>query len=249
MPGLYLGTIGFSYDFWHGNFYPSETNSKNYLNYYASRFNSVEVDSTFYRIPSEQVVNNWKQQTPKEFKFALKFPKVITHIKMLRDCQSETRIFLQRANLLKEQLGPLLLQFPPNFTADRLSHLADYLQDLPKTCRYVVEVRNKSWFKPEFYSVLRTNDIALAWTDGSLSLQMSEAITDFLYLRWEGDRTKVNGKLGKIEADRRDDLKVWAARIKALIEKQLTFFGYFGKYYSGFPPSDVTYLQNNFNST
>jgi uncharacterized protein YecE (DUF72 family) len=248
MPNLYLGTIGFSYNFWEGTFYPSKTPSKNYLNYYASKFNTVEIDSTFYRIPTEPTVINWRLQTPKNFKFALKFPQLITHIKMLKNCQNETRVFLQRASLLGEKLGALLLQFPPNFTAEHLEDLTDYLQDLPKLYRYVVEVRNSSWLQNDFYSTLETNGVALAWAEGPLSVQISKVTADFLYLRWEGDRKKVNGTLGKIEVDRQRDLKVWGDRIRDLLENQLTVFGYFGKYYSGFPPSDVDYLQGNFAS-
>ena len=245
MQNLYLGTIGFSYDFWKGSFYPPNTDSKDYLRYYASKFNTVEVDSTFYRIPSEQTVTNWKHQTPKGFKFALKFPRLITHMKKLKDCQNETRVFLQRANLLEEKLGPLLLQFPPNFTIDHLPDLVDYLEDLPKTSRYVVEVRNKSWLKTDFYSVLQTYGVALAWSDSQLSLHTSEVTADFLYMRWEGDRRKVNGTLGKIENDKQTDLNNWAVKLRSFLDKQMNVFGYFGKYYSGFPPSDAAYLQAN----
>lgn len=245
MQNLYLGTIGFSYDFWKGNFYPPNTNAKDYLRYYASKFNTVEVDSTFYRIPSEQTVTNWKHQTPEGFKFALKFPRIITHIKMLRDCQNETRVFLQRANLLKEKLGPLLLQFPPNFTNNHLPDLVDYLEVLPKNNSYVVEVRSKSLLKPDFYSLLQTHGVAIAWADSQLSLHESQVTADFLYIRFEGDRKQVNGALGKIEKDRQTDLKNWAIKLGSFLEKQTNVFGYFGKYYSGFPPSDVAYLQAN----
>jgi len=245
MPNLFLGTIGFSYDFWKDTFYPKKTPSKNYLNYYSSKFNTVEIDSTFYRIPTEKTVTNWKQQTPPNFRFALKFPQIITHVKRLKDCQNETRVFLQRANLLEEKLGPLLLQFPPTFTAEHLPALTDYLQSLPTPQRYVVEVRNKSWLNKDFYSALPAKGVALAWADGPLSLQVSEVTADFLYLRWEGNRKKVNGTLGKIEVDRKDDLRAWANKLSSFLDKQMTVYGYFGKYFSGFPPSDVGYLQSH----
>jgi uncharacterized protein YecE (DUF72 family) len=243
MQNLYLGTIGFSYNFWKDNFYPNKTPSKKYLNYYSSKYNTVEIDSTFYRIPTEKTVTNWKQQIPPNFKLALKFPQLITHVKKLKNCKSETLLFLQRANLLEEKLGPLLLQFPPNFSINRLLDLEDYLQTLPRHNSYAVEVRNKSWLNEDFYSVLRANGVALVWADGPLSLQISELTANFLYMRWEGDRKKVNGTLGKIEVDRKKDLKAWADRITFFLEKQMTIFGYFGKYFSGYPPSDVNYLQ------
>jgi len=242
MQNLYLGTIGWSYNFWKEKFYPKKTASKDYLAYYASRFNTVEVDSTFYRMPTPPTVTNWKQTTPQNFVFSLKFPQTITHIKMLKNCQYETDVFLERINLLSEKLGILLLQFPPNFGIDHLSDLEDYLKILPSHNRYAVEVRNKSWLNSQFYSLLRTSRVALAWADSPLMAQISEVTADFLYVRWEGDRKKVNGTLGKIEADRAGDLKLVADKIKPHLSK-MPVYGYFGKYYSGYPPSDVLTLQ------
>lgn len=93
MQNLHLGTIGWSYSFWKGNFYPQKTVSKDFLGYYATKFDTVEVDSTFYRIPTEQAITKWKNQTPDAFLFSLKFPSIITHIKMLKDCERETNLF------------------------------------------------------------------------------------------------------------------------------------------------------------
>jgi uncharacterized protein YecE (DUF72 family) len=247
MQNLYLGTIGWSYNFWKGKFYPKKTASKDYLAYYASQFNTVEVDSTFYRIPTATTVTNWKKITPENFVFSLKFPQLITHTKMLKDCQYETDVFLERINLLGEKLGVLLLQFPPNFGIDHLPDLEDYLHKLPVQNRYAVEVRNKSWLTPGFYSVLKSNRVALAWADSPLMSQISEVPADFLYVRWEGDRKKVNGTLGKIEADRTEGLKLVADGIKPFLSK-MQVYGYFGKYYSGYPPSDVATLQSLLNS-
>ena len=247
MQNLHLGTIGWSYNFWKGKFYPSKTAPKDYLAYYASQFNTVEVDSTFYRIPTQPTVTNWKQQAPDDFRFSLKFPQMITHVKMLRDCQYETGVFLDRASLLGEKLGVLLLQFPPNFGIDHLDDLEAFLQELPRQHRYVVEVRNKVWLKKEFYSLLMANRVALAWADSPLMVPITEITSDFLYVRWEGDRKKVNGILGKIEADRAEDLKLEADKIKPFLGK-MEVFGYFGKYYSGYPPSDIANLQANLNA-
>jgi uncharacterized protein YecE (DUF72 family) len=244
---LHLGTIGWSYNFWKEKFYPNKTAPKNYLSYYASQFNTVEVDSTFYRNPTQQTVQNWKQQTPESFRFSLKFPQIITHVKMLRDCQYETDFFLSRISLLGEKLGALLLQFPPNFGVEHLNDLKIFLQRLPRQHRFVVEVRNKSWLNQAFYSLLRENQTALAWVDNSLMAEVSEVTSDFLYVRWEGDRKKVNGTLGKIEVDRAEDLRLEAEKIRPFIGK-MEVFGYFGKFYSGYPPSDIVNLQANLNA-
>jgi uncharacterized protein YecE (DUF72 family) len=248
MQNLHLGTIGFSYNFWKGKFYPNKTAQKNYLDYYSSQFNSVEIDSSFYRIPTPQTVENWRKQVPEGFLFSLKFPQIITHMKMLKECQYETNVFLERANLLGKKLGPLLLQFPPNFSKEHLSDLEIFLQKLPTNHRYAVEIRNKSWQNQEFYSVLKANNAALAWTDSPLLAQINELTADFLYFRWEGDRKKVNGTLGKIEVDRLEDLKLVAEIIKSFIDRSKMIFGYFGKYYSGYPPSDIVNLKQYLNS-
>ena len=242
MPNLYLGTIGWSYNFWKGPFYPKKLPSNKFLSFYASHFNSVEVDGTFYRIPTEQTVINWTQQTPEGFLFSLKFPQVITHIRMLKNCQPETKFFLERASLLEEKLGPLLLQLPPNFDISHLPDLADFLGKLPYTCRYVVEARNESLLTEEFYSLLRANNVALAWVDSPLMPQVDQLTSDFLYVRWAGDRKKVKGILGKIEVNKEKELEAWAGKIKPFLEKKTVVFGYFGKYYSGYPPLDVKRL-------
>ncbi|MCW3984396.1 MAG: DUF72 domain-containing protein [Candidatus Bathyarchaeota archaeon] len=241
MPKLHLGTIGWSYNFWKGNFYPAKTASKDYLSYYANQFNTVEVDSTFYRIPTQQTIQNWAAQTPEDFLFALKFPQLITHIKMLKNCQPETETFLNRVAFLEQKIGPLLLQFPPTFTAQHFADLADYIQKLPKNHRYVVEVRNKSWLTPEFYSLLRENGVALAWADNAIMAEVREVTGAFLYIRWEGTRQTVNGTLGKLEIDKTADLTLWAEKLKPFLSKT-EVFGYFAKYYSGFPPKDISTL-------
>jgi uncharacterized protein YecE (DUF72 family) len=243
MQNLHLGTIGWSYDFWKDVFYPKKTVSKDYLAYYAHQFNTVEVDSTFYRVPTQSTVTNWKQQTPENFLFSLKFPQLITHIKMLKDCQYETDVFLKTVSLLGGKLGALLLQFPPNFGANHLSELKAYLMKLPNVARYVVEVRNKSWLNQDFFSLLKTNNVALAWADSPLMAQIGEVTADFLYIRWEGDRKRVNGTLGKIEVDRAGDLKAEAKKLAPFLDK-MEVFGYFGKYYSGYPPSDIGIIQD-----
>jgi uncharacterized protein YecE (DUF72 family) len=234
--------MGWSYNFWKMNFYPENLAPKEFLAYYAAQFNTVEVDSTFYRIPRKQSVIEWKEQTPAGFQFSLKFPRIITHIKMLKNCGEEASVFIDRAELLQEKLGPLLLQFPYAFVDDHVPLLRDFLKDLPKQHRYVVEVRNRKLLNDSFYSLLRDNHVALAWVDSPLMPLVNEVTSDFIYLRWEGDRRKVNGTLGKIELDRVASIELWAQRIRQFLYEQTEVFGYFSKYYSGHPPSDVREL-------
>jgi uncharacterized protein YecE (DUF72 family) len=230
--------MGWSYNFWKKNFYPENLTSKEFLAYYAAQFNTVEVDSTFYRIPRKQSVIEWKEQTPAGFQFSLKFPRIITHIKVLKNCGEETSVFIDRAELLQEKLGTLLLQFPYAFTDNHVPLLRDFLKDLPRQHRYVVEVRNRKLLNASFFSLLRDNHVALAWVDSPFMPLANEVTSDFIYVRWEGDRRKVNGALGKIEIDRVASIKLWAERMRHVAE-QTDVFGYFSKYYSGHPPSDV----------
>jgi uncharacterized protein YecE (DUF72 family) len=239
---LHVGTMGWSYGFWKGSFYPEGLGSKEFLAYYAKQFGTVEVDSTFYRIPRTQSVMDWKEQTPEGFVFSLKFPQVITHVKMLENCGEETRVFLERVGLFEEKLGALLLQFPYNFGTKQFPLLRDFLPTLPNTHRYVVEVRNRKLLNHDFYSVLRNNNVVLAWVDSPFMPQISELTSDFIYVRWVGDRRRVKGTLGRIEVGRNAQISDWAEKLKPFLEKETEVFGYFSKYYSGFSPSDAKEL-------
>ena len=190
--------MGWSYFFWKGIFYPESLAPKDFLSYYAKQFTTVEVDSTFYRIPRTQSVIEWRNQTPEGFLFSLKFPQIITHVKMLKDCEEEVAVFLERVGLLKEKLGALLLQFPYAFGTEHVSLLSDFLQNLPKGYRYVVEVRNRKLLNKVVYSLLRDYNVVLAWVDSPFMPQINEVTSNFIYVRWEGDRRHVKGVLGRI---------------------------------------------------
>jgi uncharacterized protein YecE (DUF72 family) len=236
---FHVGTMGWSYGFWKGVFYPKELASKDFLSYYSKQLGTVEVDSTFYRIPRTQTVTEWSRQTPNGFLFSLKFPKMITHIKMLKECKEETHVFLERVDLLKEKLGVLLLQLPPFFREQHLPLLTKYLLNLPKGYRYAVEVRNKSLFNNELYELLKEQNVALAWVDVAEMPLAPEVTADFLYVRWEGNRKVVTGTLGKVETDRNADIDAWVGRLIPFLQRGVAVFGYFSKYYSGNPVGDA----------
>jgi uncharacterized protein YecE (DUF72 family) len=239
---LHLGTMGWSHNFWKGKLYPEKLAANEFLAHYAKQFNTVEVDSTFYRIPRAQSVAGWKAQTPTDFVFSLKFPKVITHVKMLENCQEETSVFLERMELLKEKLGALLLQFPHAFGTEQVPLLRNFLTNLPPKYRYVVEIRNRNLLNDEFYSVLKNNNVVLAWVASPFMPQIGEVTSDLIYVRWEGDRRLVKGTLGRIEVDRKGQIAAWAERLKPFLKEGIKVFGYFSKHYSGYPPKDVREL-------
>jgi uncharacterized protein YecE (DUF72 family) len=242
MGKIHVGTMGWSYDFWIGNFYAPATNANDYLTEYSKHFDTVEVDNTFYRIPSEATIKRWFDQTPSDFVFSLKFPRIITHVKMLEDCAQETSVFIKHVSGLDDKLGPLLLQFPPTFKKNQLPLLEDFLTGLPQKRRVAVEVRNKELLNNDFYSILRRKEVALAWVEGPFIPSTCVVTADFLYIRWEGDRRKVNGLLDKVETDKHDDIKKWADTIRRHLNDSIEVFGYFSKYYSGHPPTDAKQL-------
>lgn len=242
MNRLYVGTMGWSYNFWVGKLYQEGTASKDFLTEYSKQFNTVEVDSTFYRIPSKDIVTKWKEQTSTAFLFSAKFQKIITHVKMLQDCEREVNVFIERISSLQGKLGPLLLQFPYAFRPEHVHLLRNFLPTLPKGYRFVVEVRNRKLLEEGFYSLLRESNVALALVDTPLMPGTEVLTADFAYVRWEGDRRKVRGTLGELEVDRTDSIKRWAERIKRFLDIPMDVFGYFSKYYSGYPPSDAKQL-------
>jgi uncharacterized protein YecE (DUF72 family) len=244
MEKLHIGTMGWSYDFWKGNFYPEE--SKNLLTEYAKIFDTVEINNTFYRIPSRDTVRNWKEETPDEFIFSAKFPRKITHIKMLHDCKEELDVFIEHVSMLGSKLGPLLIQLPPGFAPEMSGILKDFLSGLPERCRFAVEIRNKKWLDEKFYDLLRDNSVALVLIDHPWMPPMNTITADFTYIRWLGDRKKVKGTHGLVEKDRRKDIEDWAVKVKGFLDDSIEVFGYFSKSYSGYPPGDVRMLKDNF---
>src|ERR1700747_2362078 len=164
-----LGTSSFTADGWNCAFYPRGMKSGDYLRYYSTRFDTVEVDSTFYRCPTVEAVHNWALKTPPGFVFSLKIPQTITHQKILVDCEKEFEEFVSTAGMLGEKLGPMVFQFP--FFNDSVfsSHvqfvgrLQAFFQKLPRGggYRFAVEIRNKYWLKPRLLDLLRQNNVAL----------------------------------------------------------------------------------------
>lgn len=239
---LHVGTMGWSYTFWAGALYPVTLKPKEYLHEYSKHFNSVEIDSTFYRVPSASTVRAWKEQTTEEFLFSAKFPRLITHIKMLRDCEEETERFIFTISELHDKLGPLLLQFPSTFKEKHLPLLRDFLPTLPENRRYAVEIRNQALLGESLYSILKKAGATLVLSDQSYVASIERTAADFAYIRWEGDRSQVTGTSGKVEVDRAEETRTWARAIRRLLDDGMEVFGYFSKYYSGFPPADIEQL-------
>lgn len=235
---LYIGTSGWAYEFWVGNFYPEGTQKARFLEEYARRFNSVEVDSTYYAIPPASMVRRWRERVPEGFKFAAKFPREITEENMFRDVKGMVDAFLKNISLLGEKLGPLLIQLPYSFDPESYFVLKDFLSTLPCGFRYAVEAKNSKWLGDQFYSLLRDHKMALVLVDHPWAPKVDVLTADFSYIRWEGDKSKIRGTTGGVEVDRSGEAGAWANRIRKILEVA-DVYGYFTKYYSGHSPTDA----------
>jgi uncharacterized protein YecE (DUF72 family) len=252
---LRIGTSAFTAAGWPGTFYPEGLPDREYLSFYATKFDTVEVDSTFYRTPSLATVQGWEKKTPKGFLFAAKVPQKISHEKVLVDCEEEFSEFLKVMDALGEKLGPLLFQFGyfnrKAFVGvnDFLARLVPFLKKLPKGYRFAVEIRNKSWLVPQFVEALRERGVALALIDQSWMpraaqwFEKFDPITaGFTYVRWLGDRKGIEQQTkvwDKIIVDRRAELTEWVEVLKTVHKRKIQILAFANNHYAGYGPGTI----------
>ena len=200
---LHVGTSGYNFPEWKGTFYPAKIRPPEMLPYYAGLLSTVEINYTFYRMPTAKTVAGWNAAVPDGFTFVLKTPQRITHIARLRDIDDSLRFFTETVRPLGPKLGPILVQLPPNFKAD-LARLKDFLTLFPADLRCAFEFRNASWFTDATYEALRAANAALCVADTEDGHTPLQATADFGYfrLRDEGYQEK--------------DLETWAKTIAEL---------------------------------
>ena len=162
---LSIGTSGFAYKEWVGTFYPKGLSSTEMLRYYAEHFRAVEINNTFFRMPTESVLRQWADHVPAEFRFALKAPQLITHRKRLKEVGEPVTELFRVASALGTRLGPLLFQLPPNFKKD-LTRLETFLDLVPGDARVAMEFRHPSWFDDDVFDTLRGRGAALCIAHG-----------------------------------------------------------------------------------
>jgi uncharacterized protein YecE (DUF72 family) len=168
---LYVGTSGYSYKEWKGAFYPEKLPAKKMLAYYGEHFHTVEINYTFRRLPTEAILKTWSDAVAADFRFALKAPEWITHRKRLKDAGDMLANFLEMAARLKQRLGPILFQLPPNFKKDA-PRLQEFLELLPTKHRAAFEFRHASWFDDEVFQLLRDHNVALCIADADDDLEV-----------------------------------------------------------------------------
>ncbi|MBI1813804.1 MAG: DUF72 domain-containing protein [Deltaproteobacteria bacterium] len=203
MATFWVGTSGYSYKEWLGPFYPAGLSEQQMLRYYAERFTSVEINYTFYRMPTVRVLQAWGKEVPEHFAFTLKAPRRITHDLRLRDAADAVSDFCDVAQALKHRLGAMLFQLPPFLKKDT-SRLEDFLHQLPPGCRAAFEFRNQSWFADDVYECLRRFGVAICVAETEDRNTPLEVTADFGYFR-----------LRKPEYSD-DELAEWTRRMQAV---------------------------------
>lgn len=233
-----IGTSGFSYKDWLGNFYPQFCPPADFLRFYSSVFTTVEIDSTFYRMPKRETVERWADQVRKGFIFTAKFPRTVTHEGKQAERLKAAAAFTDVMRCLGDRLGPLLLQYPYSFKPAEFEDLRQLLRELPTDLRIALELRNKDWLKEaQLFDLLREHNIAFALIDHPWMPKQEIATADFHYLRFLGDRKQIADDFSHVRIDREEDLKWWRGAIARLASDGRDLFAYFNNHYSGHSPS------------
>ncbi|MFO7899698.1 MAG: DUF72 domain-containing protein [Planctomycetota bacterium] len=181
---LRIGTSGYQYDHWSGVFYPSDLRKDDWFEFFAGRFDTVEINNTFYHLPEESTFDSWRERAPKGFCYVLKFSRYGTHLKHLKDPEDSIGLFLKRAERLGPFLGPILVQLRPNWRVN-VDRLAGFLEAAPKRRRWAVEFRDPSWLCPPIYDLLREHNAALCLHD-MIPDHPRLVTADWIYLRFHG---------------------------------------------------------------
>jgi uncharacterized protein YecE (DUF72 family) len=242
----YVGCSGWSYTSWQGPFYPPTIDNSGWLKYYSQVFDYVEIDSSFYRIPSIFMAKNWYRRSPQNFKFTAKFPKIITHDKRLKDVDKELQRFFEAIGPLADKTLALLIQLPTSLQIlQGLQRFGDLVPELDNRFRYAVEVRHRSWFQALAYNFFSNNDICLVWSQLA-DLQTPPILTtDFIYLRLIGDRSIQDKDFGRIQIDRVLEMEKWAENIKAVQEEHVRLaIVTANNHYAGFGPGTANVFRN-----
>ncbi len=233
----FIGTSGWHYDHWQERFYPKGLSKTKWLEFYAQHFTTVELNNTFYRLPSENAFTAWHNSSPSGFTFAVKVSRFITHIKKLRNVEEALKNFLLRACLLEEKLGPLLYQLPPQLKRDD-KLLEEFLCLLPQGPSHVFEFRHQSWLDAEVFHILRRHNAGLCVFDMPGLTTPVVATASFAYLRFHGS----SGLYWSCYSD--EELAQWAERITSLAQDLDAVYIYFNNDAEAFAVRNAQTLEN-----
>ena len=238
----FIGTSGWYYQHWYGPFYPEGLSKEKLLPYFAQSFNTVELNNTFYHLPKETTVKGWYKKAPKDFVFAVKASRFITHIKRLANLGDSLEVFLKRAYLLRRKLGPILYQLPPSMKKDS-KRLRSFLEKLPKKERNVVEFRHWSWLDEEIFSLLKEFSVAHCIISMPNFPIVVKATADFVYIRMHGGSILYRSNYSRAK------LKTCAGWIKKFLKDGLDTYVYFNNDAYGYAVKNAMTLKKILGST
>lgn len=234
-----LGCQGWAYPDWLGTFYPPGAKQESLLPFYASVFDTVELDNTFYRAPKPTIARSWARHTPAHFRFAAKAPRAVTHDSALRDIGGMDEL-ARSLEPLGEKLGPVLVQLPASFghTEQTRADLARFLEHAPASLRLAVEFRNRAWHDESVYDLLRAHGASLAWTEWRSLPRVPVITAPFLYVRWIGDRREIE-RYDRTQIDRTSEFDWWEAALRRSFNQVGEVYGYFNNHWAGHSPASV----------
>ncbi len=237
---LFIGTSGFSYPHWKEIFYPRQLKAGDWLTHYSGYFNTVELNSTFYRLPSEKTLNRWYAATPSNFVFAVKASRFITHVQHLQQVDSVSR-FLEQIAILTPKLAPVLFQLPPSLplSLEHLAHFLSYIhsQTVIPRLKIVLELRHPSWLIAPVFTLLQQFNVALCFADGAMLPVESPRTADFVYIRRHGPTSQYNSCYSP------EQLQAEAQRIRKWLRAGHHVYVYFNNDAWGYAVQNALYLK------
>ncbi|HEY0653493.1 MAG TPA: DUF72 domain-containing protein [Chryseosolibacter sp.] len=217
---FYIGTSGWHYRHWVGTFYPKDLKQDQQFEYYKKHFDTVEINNSFYRLPSPETFERWRKESGKTFLFVVKASRFITHNKKLKDPETSYERFFTNVKMLKQKLGPILFQLPPKWNVN-IDRLRDFLRALPRKFRYVFEFRNETWYTEEVYGLLREYNCAFCIYELAGHTSPTLVTADYVYVRLHGPGDKYQGSYDNKQ------LKEWAKACRMWQHEGLDVFVYF----------------------
>lgn len=232
----WIGTSGFEYEHWRGDFYRIDVPRSRWLEAYAENFDTVELNATFYRLPTAETFDRWAGRVPTDFRFAVKASRYLTHIKRLRDPAEPIERLWSRAARLGRRFGPVLYQLPPRWSPDP-QRLAVFLSAVPRDHPQAVEIRDRRWYRPDVLALLDEAGVALCLHDMAGSASDPRPLGPFAYLRFHGSGERYGGRYPS------QRLRAWADRIAEWADSGLTVWAYFNNDIGGHAIRDAARLR------
>ncbi len=250
---MFIGTQGWNYNDWITKigdetvFFPHGTRTAEMLEFYSQVYDTIEVDSTFYAIPASSAIDNWYKKTPKNFTFSLKLPQEISHVHALNEESFPLlEMFCERAETLREKLGIVLIQTPPNFEANKenAKNLRNFLQRLPRKIRFSIEFRNRDWLVDWTFQELRKHNVSLCLAEGTqIPRQLffdAPETADFAYIRFMGERDLES--FDRVVRPQDTNLQLWKEKLESLEATQI--YATFSNFYEGLATASVDKLKH-----